>query len=360
MITRFSIKNFKALRDITLDLTPRHVLIGPNDTGKTSILQALYGFCQLDTIAPALGFPSPYEELPTKGTSLAQFILDGEVETCKHSVACKRVYRTRSEKVTIVDESYRLGVEPNMIRRPQLSADETRAITMSAQMYRWNPRHLALPVQLRANRKFRMNQGGFGLAACLDDILSYDYSRYGELEKRFVSLFPHFKRIRLVTEAAYDVPDADDPQVVPSRSGEGKGIYFELHDATSLVPASVASDGALLVLAYLAILFMPEPPNLLLIEEPENGIHPSRLAEVLTILRQLVGEQRHTQVIMTTHSPYVLDHFKPEEVTLCRRTEQGDVAVKRLSDSKRVREQLDVFTLGEIWTSEGDEAIAAS
>ncbi len=113
----------------------------------------------------------------------------------------------------------------------------------------------------------------------------------------------------------------------------------------------------LLVLAYLAILYQPEPPRLLLIEEPENGIHPNRLKDILSILRELVAEQSHTQLVMTTHSPYVVDLFKPEEVTLCQKQADGSVAVRRLSESKTVREQLDVFTLGEIWTAEGDDAL---
>jgi predicted ATPase len=96
----------------------------------------------------------------------------------------------------------------------------------------------------------------------------------------------------------------------------------------------------------------------LLVEEPENGIHPERLQDVMSILRELVGEQSHTQLIMTTHSPYVVDMFKPEEVTLCRKQEDGSVAVRRLSESKTVSEQIDVFTLGEIWTGEGDEALS--
>ena len=41
MITHFHVENFKALKDVTIDLTPIHVLIGPNDSGKTSILQAM-------------------------------------------------------------------------------------------------------------------------------------------------------------------------------------------------------------------------------------------------------------------------------------------------------------------------------
>ena len=48
MITRFGVKNFKALRDVELELTPLHVLIGPNDSGKTSILQALAAVWYVD------------------------------------------------------------------------------------------------------------------------------------------------------------------------------------------------------------------------------------------------------------------------------------------------------------------------
>ena len=41
MLERFHVANYKALKDVSLDLTPIHVLIGPNDAGKTSLLQAL-------------------------------------------------------------------------------------------------------------------------------------------------------------------------------------------------------------------------------------------------------------------------------------------------------------------------------
>jgi predicted ATPase len=123
------------------------------------------------------------------------------------------------------------------------------------------------------------------------------------------------------------------------------------------IPASQVSDGVLLVLAYLAILYLPKPPRVLLIEEPENGIHPQRLREVLKILRDIVKKQSYTQVILTTHSPYAVDEFRPEEVTVCFKQEDGSVAVKQLSESEAVRKQIDIFTLGEIWAAEGDEAL---
>jgi len=46
MIKRFRVQNYKALRDVTLELTPLHILIGPNDSGKTSILEAIAALCR--------------------------------------------------------------------------------------------------------------------------------------------------------------------------------------------------------------------------------------------------------------------------------------------------------------------------
>src|SRR5580698_6051379 len=46
MITQFRVQNYKALRDVSVDLTPLHVLIGPNNSGKTSVLEAIQALCR--------------------------------------------------------------------------------------------------------------------------------------------------------------------------------------------------------------------------------------------------------------------------------------------------------------------------
>jgi predicted ATPase len=205
-----------------------------------------------------------------------------------------------------------------------------------------------------------MESNGFGLALCLDEILNFDRDRFIALEKRFTEIFPRITSIKLIQEMAYRAPvDAPD-QVTSLQKTDGKGLYFKLSTADQLVPASQVADGTLLVLAYLAVLYLPQPPRVLLVEEPENGIHPKRLRNVLGILRELIQEQSHTQVVLTTHSPYALDLFSPEEVTLCTMQDNGEVKTTRLSESPAVRRESGVFTLGEIWTSQGDERIAQS
>ncbi len=381
MIKRLRVRNFKALRDVDIKLTPIHVLIGPNDSGKTSILDALAALCRSvdHNLADAFFGSWKDTELVWEGKPGLAVTLDASLDDDvvtgyaievrfgqggRLAAPDRKLIRTRDG-----DFDFRVGAAGEWEMHPLGHPDalwggphDIRRVLIDllgrVHYYRFDPRALALPVAPDIKRQFSMESNGFGLALCLDDILGFDRDRFTRLEKRFTEIFPHITAIRLFPEMGYRAPvDAPD-QVTMLQKADGKGLYFQLNTGGQLIPASQASDGTLLVLAYLAILYLPQPPRVLLIEEPENGVHPKRLREVLTILRDLVHEQSHTQVVLTTHSPYVVDLFSPEEVTLCTMQDNGEVKTTRLSESEAVRRQIDVFTLGEIWTSEGDETIA--
>jgi predicted ATPase len=109
---------------------------------------------------------------------------------------------------------------------------------------------------------------------------------------------------------------------------------------------------------------LPEPPPLLLLEEPENGIYPKRLGEVITLLRQLVERTDSTpfpQIILSTHSPYVLSFFEPEEVTFLSRPPgkpNAPVRARPLSSVKNIRERMGKeFYLGELWYNLSEEEL---
>ena len=385
MIEKVRIQNYKALRDVTLDLTPIHVLIGPNDSGKTSVLEAVAALCRsADHPLPQAfvgawdGTSLVWNREPTLSVMLAATVADFD-GIFDYSITITFAHKGRN--ATIDREALRADGEPQEIDltpprgyqassvfltmnvidaiRQEKHPFATRVFNALAGVhyYRWTPSHLALPVAPDSKRRFRMEASGFGLAQCLDDILGFDRNRFIALEERFKTIFPQVRSIKLMAELAYAAPIDEPEQVLRLQRAEGKGIYFDLVDGGTPVSASQVSDGMLLVLAYLTVLYLPQPPRVLLVEEPENGIHPKRLQDVLSILRELVGEQSQCQVILTTHSPYVVDRFQPEEVSLCQKTADGSISVRRLSESPAVREQLDVFTLGEIWTAEGDEGL---
>lgn len=384
MITKLRVKNFKALRDVEIDLTPIHVLIGPNDSGKTSILDALAALCRSVDHNLTQSFLGSWKgaELVWAGQAQETVTIEAELnDDVVSDYGMAMLFGTQMRDVSVKSESLRVGTSTydfpskskfgytsvkNLHDNPALDgphSDEFRRVhrmLAGVHYYRLNPSFLSLPVAADAKRRFKMESNGFGLALLLDEILSFDRKRFDQLENRFTETFRDIASIALVQESAYRAPVDNPDRVTMLQQADGKGLYFKLKESGQLVPASQASDGTLLVLAYLAVLYLPEPPRLLLIEEPENGIHPKRLRDVLAILRDLVREQVHTQVILTTHSPYAVDLFKPEEVTLCTKTDTGEIKTTRLSDSPDVVRQLGVFTLGEIWTSEGDEKIAES
>jgi len=126
-------------------------------------------------------------------------------------------------------------------------------------------------------------------------------------------------------------------------------LLLEIKDApfSHLILAKFASDGTLKLLAYFIVLFDPNPPQLVGIEEPENHLHPR-------LLLPLAGECRsasaNTQLMVTTHSPFFVDSLKPEELWVLYRDEQGFTQAKKTADMRGVKQFMQHGALlGSLW-----------
>ena len=376
MIHRFRAQNYKALRDVTLELTPFHVLIGPNDSGKTSVLEALGALSRSAEVPLVNAFGTNWRnaELVWQHDPKLMVVLeadDGPNGSFGYKLQCG--FQSPGRNVLSHREEARVGAGPwseyphgsSTTRACNLSKGfppSVRASLAGARSYWWNPKLLALPVALDSRSQFELDSTGFGLPRALSDLLLADRARFQELEARLVERFPGIKGIELRRESGFMLTRDEflQPSVGGGGNAPGIALYFKTDSESLRVPATSASDGVLIYLAYLFLSHQPNPPRLLLIEEPENGIHPKRLQEIVQILRDLITTQSQMQVLISTHSPYLLDLCRPEEVTLCRKGKDGAVAAHRLSESKVVKDQIDIFTLGEIWTNEGEDRIAAS
>lgn len=108
-----------------------------------------------------------------------------------------------------------------------------------------------------------------------------------------------------------------------------------------------ASDGTLKLLAYLIVLYDPNPPQFIGIEEPENFLHPRLLPELAEECRRAA---ERAQLLITTHSPFFLNSMRPEEVRVLYRDEQGYTQVSRTSDIPGVRAFVQAGALmGDLW-----------
>ena len=126
-------------------------------------------------------------------------------------------------------------------------------------------------------------------------------------------------------------------------------LLLEIKDAPFSHPilAKFASDGTLKLLAYLIVLFDPNPPQLVGIEEPENHLHPRLLPPLGEECR---SASANTQLMVTTHSPFFVDSLKPEELWVLYRDEQGFTQAKRTADMRGVKQFMEHGALlGSLW-----------
>ena len=113
------------------------------------------------------------------------------------------------------------------------------------------------------------------------------------------------------------------------------------------VPATRLSDGAIRFIALLAILCHPEPPPLICIEEPEIGLHPDSIDLVVELLR---AASERTQIIVTTHSPWLVDRLSatPEQVVVVDQRPGEGTQFKRYT-RQDLEDWLEDQPLGETW-----------
>ncbi|MBF0477590.1 MAG: AAA family ATPase [Deltaproteobacteria bacterium] len=126
-------------------------------------------------------------------------------------------------------------------------------------------------------------------------------------------------------------------------------LLLKIKDAPFEKPilAKFASDGTLKMLAYLIVLYDPEPPPLVGIEEPENHLHPRLLPELAEECR---SASAHTQLMVTTHSPFFVNGLKPKELWVLYRNESGYTQARRASEIHGIKEFMqEGANLGHLW-----------
>ena len=129
----------------------------------------------------------------------------------------------------------------------------------------------------------------------------------------------------------------------------GGTVTLFLEEAGSReIPVTRLSDGTLRYLCLLSVLLHPEPPPLVVIEEPELGLHPDLLP---TLADLLVSASERSQLIVTTHSDVLVDALTdtPESVVVCEKHD-GQTEMRRL-DKDDLTKWLKDYTLGNLWSS---------
>jgi predicted ATPase len=142
-------------------------------------------------------------------------------------------------------------------------------------------------------------------------------------------------------------PFFDDFRLTPLRLREDD-IRLEWRHKRSdqYFDASSLSDGTLRFIALATLFLQPEQylPSVILVDEPELGLHPYAIEMLAALVRQASVT---TQVIVSTQSSLLLDHFAPEDVLVANRVDDG-TQIKRLKSS-HLAKWLEDYSLGQLW-----------
>ena len=158
----------------------------------------------------------------------------------------------------------------------------------------------------------------------------------------------HPESYRLIVEIVRQAaPFLRDFQLEPQRLSPGMIRLEWLHQGSdAYFDATALSDGTLRFIALTTLFLQPRVhrPAVILVDEPELGLHPYAIVLLGSLMKQVAGE---TQVVVSTQSPLLLDQFEPEDILVADQID-GATKLSRL-DAEKLESWLDDYSLGQLW-----------
>ena len=359
-VDNIRIRGFKSIRDLEVDLRPINVLIGANGSGKSNFLGAF---------------------------SFLQEIRSGRLQACViRAGGADRVLHygsRRTPKLSIhvhfenQRNQYEISLTPTADDR--LNTDDVRLSPVDEFVYFWDkergyekPYDQYLPGR---DGEAGISESRLGIVQFVRGHLDrwrmyhlHDTGFHSPMKKtgdvgdnRFLrddgsnlAAFLHLLSQR--HESSYDLirrtvqlaaPFFDDFIVLPQELNPDKIRLEWRHTGTdSYFDASSLSDGTLRFIALATLLLQPVDlrPSVILLDEPELGLHPYAITLLASMVQRAAVD---TQIILATQSPIFLDHFEPEDVLVADRVE-GETKLRRL-DSEELSVWLEDYSLGQLW-----------
>lgn len=353
-----TIEGFKSLRRIDrLALGAVNVLIGANGSGKSNFIGA-FSFLhalregRLQEYVGRAGGADRVLHFGAKTTSALRFEISFQSHTQHPWLTEYRAVLVPTELDTL------LVTDEEVCHHEPASADR--------------PLRLPLPLLGREatlgaqdsgpGRRVRDHLDGWRVYHFHDTGPSSPMKRTGNVEDNRAlrpdgaNLAAFLYRLRAQHPEAYDLirrtvqqvtPFFDDFRLAPSALNPDKiRLEWKHTRADSYFDAASLSDGTLRFMALATLFLQPAAlrPSVLLVDEPELGLHPYAITLLASLVKQASTD---AQVILSTQSPMLLDHFEPEDVLVAAQ-EDGATTLTRL-DAERLDAWLAEYSLGQLW-----------
>jgi len=354
MIEKVEFRNFKALRDVSLELERLTVLVGPNASGKTSVLEGLYHLLVAESGPQEECWNSNHlQSITTRGAKEPpSFHLIGDRGNfhIKWSLRARTIQQKHDIQKSVFTMQGRTGTNGKF-------ADYGPAVLLHLDMNR------VLAPSYVTDAVPQMEADGSGLASVLAYMASNMPDDFAKLREALRSVVPSVQDIRTPRAKVVRVePDSITVEGkrydrLEEREYWGNSIEFDM-DGAPQIPAGLASEGTLLVLGLLTAIMGPVHPRVVLLDDLERALHPKAQRDLVDLLRKLLDQDPNLQIVATSHSPYLLDNFRPEEVRLTARKDDGSVAIARLDEHPQFEKWKEEMSPGEFWSLVGEQWVA--
>lgn len=352
-----TIRGFKSIASIEkLPLQSINVLIGANGTGKSNFIGA-FSFLhairegQLQQYVRGSGGAEQVLHFGSKTTKEIAIHLSFEDEMNQYEIHLRP---TQDDSLYPASETAYFWDKGRGFKRPMSvplgamgsggeAGISNPSLTHTAgwvrhRLGRWRLYHVhdtsaSSPMRKTAqiNDAHYLRPDGGNLAAFLYLLQRLHPSEYQLIRRSTQSVAPFFDDFFLA-------PDPQNNQTIR--------LAWRHKESDKYFGAAALSDGSLRFIVLATLLLQPQQyrPSVILVDEPELGLHPYAITLLASLVKQAATQ---CQVILSTQSGLLLDHFEPEDVLVAERID-GGTQLKRL-DGARLESWLENYSLGQLW-----------
>ncbi|MCE2905419.1 MAG: AAA family ATPase [Anabaena sp. CoA2_C59] len=368
MLEKLILHNFKSHKstELNFDNSRLHGLVGKNSAGKTTVLQALHNLSRLAA--------SPFKNIFQYDKSPQFLTTIGEKDM---SVTASGFWGYKNRQNW--QASYSWKQENNDYWHPTASwkIDEkenflegwSNSLSDSPDAIRKSLRHtvyLKLIASNLAKAAYseevtpRVEFDGSLLAPTLDFLRDEAPDKFQLIEEKLNRIVPNVRKVGIkrakVPVIRKRLIEVDGKSISYEETQEmtGQEVILDMNTGER-IPAHAISEGTMLTLGLLTVLMNPNQPNLVLLDDVEQGLHPQAQRELMTVFKEIIAENPNLQIIFSTHSPYILDALAPSQVHILNNSKSGFTMSKRLDEHPDVEWAKETLTTGEFWDAEGED-----
>jgi predicted ATPase len=395
MIKKISIVNFKGIKDcLNLPLQPFTAFIGNNGSGKSSVMEAMRTIylCLTKNIEDAFSIWGGLDKVRNyhalqDAATISQFgfkqkhqpitfWLEADIEGKKYEYQVSFNLSLNDDFYIVENEELHcnghvmfatnaIDNNGNSFCQLYVAADNAKEFThrsnilllslkdgnphllhedvsvfreyvINWQFLYLNAHEMGKPVmQNRLTNSIRLDYDGRNIAEYILWIRAQGQEYLDSIVQKMIFVLPYIEQIQ--------------PNIQETFNREVELLLHETHDKSKPLPGWLLSSGTLRILALLSLFDSPKPPSVLFVDEIENGLDPRTIGLLLNEIRNETTTGK-MQVVITTHSPYLLDMLPIESIIATEK--RIDYCKYHIpATEERLKVWIEKFTPGRLFTT---------